>query len=153
MSDSTNKSAPDSEPGVVQLERIFNAGVKQVWQAITDKDQMKQWYFDLPEFRAEVGFEFRFPGKGSEGADYMHHCKVLEAEPFRKLSYSWKYEGQGGNSTVSFELFEEGDKTKLVLTHVGLDTFPSENPDFDRSSFNDGWNMLVGKLLGEFLEK
>ena len=27
------------------IERTFNAPVDAVWNAITDKDQMKQWYF------------------------------------------------------------------------------------------------------------
>jgi uncharacterized protein YndB with AHSA1/START domain len=37
-----------------------------VWLALTEKDLIKQWYFDLPEFRPEVGFIFEFTG-GEEG--------------------------------------------------------------------------------------
>jgi len=44
----------------IVIERTFDAPVAKVWKAITDKDAMKQWYFDLPEFKAEVGFEFQF---------------------------------------------------------------------------------------------
>ena len=29
------------------IERTLNAAIEKVWQAITGKDQMKQWYFDL----------------------------------------------------------------------------------------------------------
>ena len=42
--------------GVV-VERTFDASTTRVWKALTDVDQMRQWYFDLKEFRAEVGFE------------------------------------------------------------------------------------------------
>ena len=31
------------------MERVYNAPVERVWSAITDKDQMKQWYFDSPD--------------------------------------------------------------------------------------------------------
>lgn len=34
-------------------ERTFNVPVKKVWKVITDKDEMKAWYFDLPEFKAK----------------------------------------------------------------------------------------------------
>jgi len=44
----------------IVIERTFNAPVARVWQALTDVDQMRQWYFDLKEFRPEVGFEFGF---------------------------------------------------------------------------------------------
>ena len=44
----------------VVVERTLNAPVAKVWQVLTDVDQMRQWYFDLKEFRPEVGFEFEF---------------------------------------------------------------------------------------------
>ncbi len=40
-----------NEPFVI--ERILNAPVERVWRAITDKDEMKNWYFDIPEFKPE----------------------------------------------------------------------------------------------------
>jgi len=45
------------------IERSYNASVEKVWQAITDKEQMKQWYFDVSDFKPEVGFEFTFNGE------------------------------------------------------------------------------------------
>ena len=36
----------------VKVEVLLNAPVKQVWSAITDKEKMKPWYFDLEEFIA-----------------------------------------------------------------------------------------------------
>ena len=38
------------------IERVYNAPIQLVWEAITNRDQMKQWYFDLKEFKPEVGF-------------------------------------------------------------------------------------------------
>ena len=44
----------------VVIVRTYNAPVGKVWKALTDVDQMRQWYFDLREFKPEVGFEFSF---------------------------------------------------------------------------------------------
>jgi uncharacterized protein YndB with AHSA1/START domain len=134
------------------LERTYQAPVKKVWEAITDKEKMKQWYFDLSEFRTEVGFEFSFAGKGSKGETYIHLCKVLEVIEDKKISYSWTYKDRPGYSVVTFELFEEGkDKTRLKLTHAGLETFPGTG-DFARTSFEAGWNELICSLLAKYLE-
>ena len=38
------------------LERTLDAPVSKVWKAITDKNEMKQWYFNLADFKAEIGF-------------------------------------------------------------------------------------------------
>jgi len=134
------------------IERTFNASAAIVWKALTDKDDMKQWYFDLPEFKPEVGCEFSFTA-GPPGKDYLHLCKVTDVIPGKKISYSWRYDGYEGNSFVSFELFAEGEKTRLKLTHEGLETFPASNPDFAASNFAAGWTGFMDKALAGFLEK
>ena len=139
-----------NEPFVI--ERTYNAPVEKVWRAITDRDLMKQWYFDIAAFKPEVGFEFTFDG-GSEEKTYTHLCKVLEVVPNKKLSYSWRYKDYEGNSIVTFELFDEDGKTRLKLTHTGLETFPQNNKDFAKESFAQGWTHITGTSLKNFVEK
>jgi uncharacterized protein YndB with AHSA1/START domain len=139
-----------SDPFII--ERTFNAPVTKVWKALTDKSDMKQWYFDLAEFKPEVGFEFQFYG-GTEGKQYLHLCKITNVIPNKKLTYSWKYDGYAGESFVTFELFPEGDKTRLRLTHEGIETFPADVPDFSRKNFEEGWTQIIGTSLKDFLEK
>ncbi len=117
------------------IERTYNAPVEKVWKALTDKEQMKQWYFDLGDFNPVVGFEFRFSGKGHTGEEYLHHCKITEVVVDKKLSYSWRYNGYEGSSLVHFELFANGDKTRVMLTHEGLETFPKNNPILPKKVF------------------
>jgi uncharacterized protein YndB with AHSA1/START domain len=33
----------------LKLQRIYNAPIELVWKAITDREHLKQWYFDFPE--------------------------------------------------------------------------------------------------------
>ncbi|WP_317897942.1 SRPBCC family protein [Aurantibacillus circumpalustris] len=135
------------------IERVYNASVSKVWKAITDKNEMKHWYFDLKEFRAEIGFEFQFTGTGSKGENYLHLCKVVDVIPQKKLSYTWCYDGLPGESLVSFELFKEGEKTRVKLTHKGIESFASNNQDFAKESFMAGWTEIIGKNLKNFVEK
>ena len=134
------------------LERTIHAPIEKVWKAITDKHEMKQWYFDLAEFKAEIGFEFQFLA-GSEEKKYFHLCKITEVVVGKKLSYGWRYDGYEGNSNVTFELFEEGNNTRVKLTHTGLETFPKDKPDFAKESFAVGWTYIIGTSLKEFVEK
>ncbi len=136
----------------IELTEWYDARIDVVWKALTDKDEMKKWYFDLEEFIPEVGFEFQFEGTGHTGEKYMHLCKIIEVVEGKRLSYSWKYDRFEGDSLVAFDLTEEGGKTKLVLTHSGVSTFPQDNPDFDASSFGEGWQMLMQKYLREYLQ-
>jgi len=135
------------------IERIYNSPVDKVWDAITNVQKMREWYFDLPAFEAKVGFTFSFRGKGSKGEEYVHLCEVVEVVELKKISYTWKYEGYPGNSTVSFELFPEEEQTRIRLTHTGLESLSQNGPDFAASSFAAGWNEIIGKSLKEYLEK
>jgi uncharacterized protein YndB with AHSA1/START domain len=137
----------------VTVEVLLDAPVARTWKAITDKNDMKQWYFDFADFKPEPGFEFSFEGGPDPKTPYIHLCKVIEAIPNKKLSYSWKYEGYPGDTLVTFDLSAEGTKTRLRLTHTGLETFPADNPDFARANFVGGWNEIIGVSIKEFLEK
>jgi uncharacterized protein YndB with AHSA1/START domain len=134
------------------FERTYDAPIEKVWQALTDSEKMKSWYFDLPGFKPEVGYEFTFTGGPEEGVQYVHLCSVTEAIPNEKIAYTWRYDGYPGNSEVSFELFDDNGKTRLKLVHDGLETFPANNPDFAKSNFNEGWTYFVG-ALGDYLAK
>jgi uncharacterized protein YndB with AHSA1/START domain len=139
------------EPYVI--ERTYNAPIAKVWEAITNKDQMKQWYFDIAEFKAEVGFEFEFTGQGKDGEKYVHKCKITEVVPEKKLTHSWRYDGYPGNSFVTFELFAEGNSTRVRLTHEGIESFAANGNDFKKESFAMGWTHIIGTGLKNFVEK
>jgi uncharacterized protein YndB with AHSA1/START domain len=132
------------------VEKVVNAPVSRVWKAITDKKQMKEWYFDIAAFEPKVGFEFQFEG-GQDDRIYVHLCKITEVVENKKLQHTWSYKGHEGGSVVTWELTDMGDKTKVKLTHTGLETFP-KLPDFDRKNFEQGWSDIVGVLLPKFVE-
>ena len=137
----------------IVLERLLNAPVATVWKAITDKDEMKQWYFNLPEFKAEVGFEFEMTGGKTPEKQYLHHCMVTEVIVNKKISYTWRFVGYEGNSLVTFELAEEGNQTRLTLTHSGIETFSANEEDFAIGEFEIGWAYLLDNSLKPYLEK
>ena len=72
------------------FERVLNAPVHKVWKALTDKDEMRQWYFDLSEFKPEIGFEFQFLATGKDGkSQFRHLCTITDVIVKEKLAYSW----------------------------------------------------------------
>ena len=96
------------------------------------------------------GMEAGWTGE-DDGVKYLHYCKIKEVIPGKKLVYSWRYEGYEGDSQVTFELFAEGNQTRLKLTHEGLERFP-KIPAFAQTSFMQGWTQIIGSSLKEFVE-
>ncbi len=137
----------------VILEKLFNAPIEKVWAALTNKDEMKQWYFDLKEFKAEVGFQFQFTAGPNKTSQYLHVCEVTEVIVNQKLTYSWRYDGYPGISHVTFELTKKVEGTLLRLIHTGIESFPTENPDFAIHNFEKGWNGIIGNSLKNYLQR
>ena len=135
----------------VIVERTLNAPVAKVWRALTDVDRMRQWYFDLKEFKPEVGFEFEFVVE-HEGNRYHHLCHITEVIPEKKIAYNWRYKGEPGDSLVTFELFADGEKTRVKVTHTGIETFP-KTPAYARKNFEAGWTSIIGTELKKFVER
>jgi uncharacterized protein YndB with AHSA1/START domain len=135
-----------------EIERLFDAPFTKVWDALAKKEQLKEWYFQIADFKPVVGFEFQFIGKTEENKEYLHLCKVTEVVPGKKLVYSWRYDGLPGNSFVSFELYAEGQKTRLKLTHSGLESFAASGPDFVKQNFAVEWTYILHKSLKGYLK-
>lgn len=134
------------------IEGSFDLPVREMWIVLTDPSEMRRWYFDIPDFRAEIGAEFRFTA-GPKGKPYLHLCRVTEVIVGRRLAYTWCYDGYPGTSELSFDLYAHGDASRLVLTHSGLETFPATNPDFARENFRQGWTHFMDTALKAHVER
>lgn len=141
-----------NEPFVI--EKVYNTSAVNVWQALTNCREMRQWYFDIPGFRAEPGFEFQFVSEPDEERPYRHLCRIMEVVNDTRLSYSWQYNRYEAITYVTFDLYEEEDgRTRLRLSHEGLDAYPESDPDFSKNSFAEGWTWIIGTALKEYIEK
>ena len=119
----------------VKISVKVNAPLDKVWNAITNKEQMKNWYFDVPDFEPKIGNNFSFYG-GDENEEYHHFCEIVDLIPNEKLKHSWTYP----------------EISKETLTHKGLEAFEHLGENFKIHSFRKGWEDIVGKSLKEFVE-
>ena len=137
----------------VVVKQKINAPLEQVWNAITDKNAVKEWYFDIPDFNAAENSVFSFYG-GSEDEQYHHLCEVVENVPQKKFKHTWTYPEISKEKTiVRWELEPDGEGTVVNLTHKGLENFEHLGNDFQVESFENGWNGIIGKSLKEYVEK
>lgn len=136
----------------VTVKQKVDAPIEKVWKALTNKVQMKEWYFDIPDFELEVHNEFNFFEPGGENK-YHHRGEILEIISNKKLTHTWTYpEFSEEKSVVTWHLEEDGEGTIITLTHEGLGNFKHLGKDFQKESFNNGWNEIIGGSLKDYLE-
>lgn len=125
-----------------------NVAPQQVWVALTDPRAIAEWL--MPNnFRAEPGAKFVFQVDPMPGCNTITECEVLELDPPRKLVYSWHPlpNKPGGKrqapSIVSWTLTPEGEGTRLVLEHRGVEAMPF----FQRWAMVFGWGTMVKRWI------
>ena len=137
----------------IQIEVDLSASMNAAWQAITDPEQMRQWYFPmLPDFRAEIGFKTEF-NMECEGRQFLHQWEVYEVDPGHRIVYGWRYGGMPGDSKVLWELAESGAGTRLTFRHTSIEPFNADDPLFSRESCQAGWEFFLKGQLPSFFTR
>jgi uncharacterized protein YndB with AHSA1/START domain len=142
-------------PDAIRLERLLDAPAELVWRYLTEAELREQWFMGGTDARPDSGFELLVDhDKLSEDeVPYPegYECfkgrvfeeKVIRFDPPHLLETTFQ-SGKGGK--VTYELFAEGARTRLVLTHSDI-TSPSGFQDF-----GGGWTshlaVLQEKLAG-----
>ena len=135
----------------IKVEITINKDSETVWAAITEPEQMRNWFFsNIPDFKPVLEFETEFDVE-SDARVFPHQWRVTEVIPEKLVSLNWKYGGYKGNSYVFFELHSENGLTRLTLTHTVTEDFQTDIPEFTRESCIGGWQYYIGKRLKEYL--
>lgn len=133
------------------VEQTFNKSPEEIWNAITNHQEMIKWYFDnIPDFKPEVGFTTQFNIVSGE-RNFLHKWKVIKVFPNKKIVCNWTYENYEGSADVSFEIFSESSKSKLQVKVVVLENFNDDIPEFKRDSCVGGWEYFIQGRLKEYL--
>jgi uncharacterized protein YndB with AHSA1/START domain len=132
---------------------IIEASSDTVFKAITEQEELTQWFPDQAILEPRVLGKVRFTTlkelhpEWKLDRDYIMEGTIKEFIPNKKLSYIWKYRDTPDfpETTVVWELVEIApDKTRVDLTHSG---FTGEEKGLKSlESHNEGWTEMLNKL-------
>jgi uncharacterized protein YndB with AHSA1/START domain len=120
----------------VRLERHLPDPPAVVWQALTEREQLRSWFPSdviVSGGRWDVGAAISFPFP-PEVIDLTLTGDVLEVDEPNVLAFTW------GEETLRFELSPEGDGTRLVL----VDELPAGAAARNAA----GWETCLDRLAG-----
>lgn len=99
----------EPEERVVERQAVLDADAAEVWEALTEESLLRDWLADEAEIDPVEGGEvaFRF-GDGERCGT------VVEADPERRLAFTWERPGEG-QSLVELTLEPVTGGTRLVV--------------------------------------
>jgi uncharacterized protein YndB with AHSA1/START domain len=155
----TRNDVADQDCVVAEIHIAAPPG--RVFQAITQPEQLMRWFTDascpvkLWEVDARKGGRWRSANHPSAKSlngvnEFRAGGEILEIDPPRLLVYTWHanwHDDPSLATLVRWELYPDGQGTKVKVTHSGL-----AKEKLAREDYSGGWIGVV-KLLKEFVEK
>ena len=145
-----------TDPSTTIVREItINAPAAKVFAALTEPEQLVQWWGDESTYRLEkmecdlrVGGTWRTTGRMVDGNAFAVEGAYRTIEPPRVLEYSWRYDwgpADQPETIVRFDLEEHDGATRVRVTHSGF-VDPESKANHDR-----GWVTVLG-WLHDYLE-
>ena len=116
---------------VLRFERFLPRPIDQVWRAVPDPTEMREWFptpIEVDRWEAGASLTHHFDG----GLPPLPGTVIECSEPHR-LVFTW------GDDTISFELFPADGGTKFVLTEELGASHAARNAA--------GWEICLERLV------
>ncbi len=135
----------------ITVTQLFDAPLEKVWSALCNEEELRKWYFPVEDYDFSVGSEFSFY-ESADSKNYLHKCRFLNIIPNKLIEYTWTHPTHSkGTSTVKWEISAQGEKTKVTLTHAGIENFADAGEAFSKENYQMGWDAIVKTLLRNYL--
>ena len=135
-----DKTAP-KQTQAITFEFDLPHAPEKVWRALTDPALLSEWLLPVLELKLDPGAAFRFKTEPRPGWDGTVDCQLVEIEPLRKLSYTWRVPFL--DTVVTFTLTPTASGTRLNLVQSGFKEDQKQN--FGGARY--GWRMMGARLV------
>lgn len=145
-------------PTEIRREIMIRAPKSAVWSAVASLDGLMKWFAVVVEGVFTEGETLRLDFQ----LENCNDCYLIikEISPEDRIAFQW-HPGEDcpidafpreEMTTITFELFEQGDGTNLVLVESGFDRVPMSRRARCLELNSEGWDYEL-KELADFLER
>lgn len=133
----------------VRLQRTLSAPRPVVWMALTDPDQLREWWgphgFTAPsvDFDPDVGRSYRIAMQPPDGEMFLLSGNFREVDPPARVSYTFRWDPPDPDdreTVATLALEDRGEETDVLFTQ---DEFATEAR---RALHEAGWTEAFERL-------
>ena len=118
----------------------ITADPPRVFRALTDPDELMDWFAESSEVRLEKGGEYGFWGMYTPGTPESGQ-RIIDLEADKLLRYSWLLHGV--DTVVTCTLAPAAKGTSLAIAHEVRGDLPLPR---QKEYVEDFWRMMIGNL-------
>jgi uncharacterized protein YndB with AHSA1/START domain len=131
-------------------EITIDAPAEKIFAALTDPDQLMQWWGSDDSYRTarmeadlRLGGRWRTTGTDASGKTFAVEGEYRIVQPPHLLEFTWRHDWDGADGTetvVRYDLIPQNGSTLVRVTHSGFESAQS------RDDHGRGWVQVLGWL-------
>ena len=131
----------------VERRVSINVPRQRVWQALTEPEQLEQWYapgcpWEIPALQA--GAKVKFYNTDTD----IQLARIEVVEPLHILTLRWQLDEADPSTSLlnSFRLEEENGATRVIVTQTGYESLPEDARQQQIEQDEEAYTSIVESL-------
>ena len=132
----------------IEITISVKASLEEIWQVLTDPDELESWWGDGVRLEAKVNGSFSEPWEDDKGVRQLATGKVKSVKKKQEIIFSWKEKDWPKESLTECQFRIEDKKMirQIHLKHSGWESLPPELKSKQMKDFKIGWNYHLKEL-------
>lgn len=132
----------------IELSISVKASPEEIWQVLTDPDELENWWGDGVRLEPRVGGVFSEPWEDDKGTRQMASGKVKTLKKKQEISFTWTEKSWPTEAqTICAITIEDKKMIRMIhLKHTGWETLPADIRNKTLKDFKVGWNYHLKEL-------
>lgn len=120
----------------------------EIWRALTDSDDIENWWSDEVTLEPRVGGKFQEVWEDDDGNKCLASGKVIALQAKKSITFTWREKDwpKESQTECTFSIEDEGAHRILTVMHVGWKSLPEKSRKQIMKDFHVGWTYHLKEL-------
>lgn len=132
----------------IELSTTIRATASEIWGALTDSDELENWWSEDVKLEPRVGGAFVEIWEEDEGKPQRASGKVLSVKLKQEISFTWKEKDwpKEAQTQCTFKISDNKSQRTVTVLHVGWESLPENKRKKLIEDFAIGWKFHLKEL-------
>jgi len=133
---------------IIELSIAVKATPNEIWRALTDTDELENWWGDDVVLQPQKGGKFSEPWEDDKRNKNLASGTVLAVKDKKEITFTWKEQtwAKEANTKCTISIEDKGMVRMIKIKHEGWETLPEKEQAQTIKDFKTGWGYHLKEL-------
>lgn len=138
----------DTKKNSIELSINVKATAPEIWGALTDSDELENWWSEDVKLEPKVGGNFREVWEDDEGKAQLASGKVTAVKARQEITFTWREKDWPKEvfTQCTFKISDSKTQRTITVIHTGWEALPPATSKKLIADFSLGWKFHLKEL-------